>query len=103
MNDGDNRYPVKITVLRRTLNEDFLAQYATSKWDQCERLTEGQVFISRNMEMPDGFCSHAWQVLYPFVFIQARGGRMQGTKDGGFLSCCNDGFRPVFFKIEKAT
>ena len=99
--NGNNCCAVRITVLRRTQNEDFLEQYATSKWDKCDLFEEGQVFTSRNMEMPDHFCSHAWQVIYPFVFIQARGGRMQGTKNGDFISCCNDGFRPVFFRIER--
>ena len=96
-----NKNSVKITVLKRTQNEDFLKQFATSIWDKCEVFSEGQEFVSVNVEMPAGFCSHAWQVLYPFVLVQARGGSMRGTKDGCFVSCCNDGFRPVFFKIER--
>ena len=39
---------VRITVLKRSRNEDFLESYADSMWEPCERLSEGQEFISKN-------------------------------------------------------
>lgn len=92
---------VKITVLRRTLNEDFLSDYAESIWEPCERLEEGQEFICEGINMPAGFCSWAWTDIAPYVMTLARGGNFRGTREGVFVSCCTDGYRPVFFKIER--
>jgi uncharacterized repeat protein (TIGR04076 family) len=32
---------------------------------------------------------------------EARGGDFVGVKPGTFVTCCTDGFRPVFFKLER--
>ena len=92
---------VKITVLRRTQNKDFLGDYAESIWDPCERLTEGQEFISQSVNMPEGFCSGAWADIQKYVMTLSRGGNFRGTSPGTFVTCCTDGYRPVFFKVER--
>lgn len=92
---------IKITVLRRTLNEDFLRDYADSLWEPCERFAEGQEFISRGLDMPEGFCSWAWCDVQKCVMTLARGGNFRGVPPGVFVTCCTDGYRPVFFKIER--
>ena len=92
---------VKITILRQTLNDDFLEKYADSLWEPCERFTEGQEFISCGVNMPDGFCSWAWCDIQSYVMTLARGGNFRGVKPGVFITCCTDGFRPVFFEIKR--
>jgi len=92
---------IKITVLRRLHNRDFLENYADRVWEPCERLKEGQVFISEGANMPDGFCSWAWCDIQKYVLTLARGGDLLGVRPGTFVTCCTDGFRPVFFKLER--
>jgi uncharacterized repeat protein (TIGR04076 family) len=50
---------LKITILSRSQNADHLKQYAETIWDPCERLLEGQEFISEGANIPAGFCSWA--------------------------------------------
>ena len=92
---------VKITVLRRTRNDDFLKSEAESLWEPCERLQEGQAFICRGANMPDGFCCWAWCDIQKYVLTLARGGNFLGVRPGVFVTCCTDGFRPVFFRLER--
>ena len=92
---------VKITVLKRSHNDDFLAQWADFDWEPCERLQEGQEFVAVCGNMPEGFCSWAWADLQKYVLTLARGGNFLGVKNGVFVTCCTDGFRPVFFKVER--
>jgi uncharacterized repeat protein (TIGR04076 family) len=92
---------VRITILKRTQNEEFLARYAESKWEPCERLQKGQEFVSDGANMPTGFCSWAWADIQKYVMVLARGGNFLGVNPGTFVTCCTDGFRPVFFGLER--
>jgi uncharacterized repeat protein (TIGR04076 family) len=92
---------VRITVLRRSQNVDFLEAYAESVWEPCERLIEGRSFVSKRANIPLGFCSWAWADIQKYVLVLARGGNFVGVKPGTFVTCCTDGFRPVFFLIER--
>lgn len=92
---------VKITVLRRSVNEDFLREYAKSIWEACDMFTDGQEFICDGIKIPEGFCGWAWADLHQFVLTLARGGNFVGVKPGVFISNCTDGFRPVSFKLER--
>ena len=92
---------IRITVLRRTVNEDFYRDYATVPSQPCERLQDGQQFVSHGANMPEGFCSGAWCDIQKYVLTLARGGDFIGTVTGVFVTCCTDGYRPVFFKIER--
>lgn len=95
---------VRITVLRNTFNQDFVDTYAEAyqgqPWRPCDLLQEGQTFVTSGW-MPEGFCSHAWADILRYVMVLARGGDFVGVKPGTFVTCCTDGFRPVFFKIER--
>ena len=92
--------PVRITVLRRTVFDEFNV-YKTGKASPCERLKEGQAFVSKGANMPEGFCSWAWADIQKYVLTVARGGNLLGSKPGTFVSCCTDGYRPVIFLIER--
>jgi len=99
-----NPHQVRITVLKNSFNQDFVDEYTEiykgQPWKLCDLLHEGQEFISEGW-MPEGFCSFAWSDILQYVLVLARGGNFVGVKPGTFVTCCTDGFRPVFFKIER--
>ena len=50
------------------------------------------------------FCSEAWDAISRYIYTALQGGAiMHGwTKDDRvMIACCNDGTRPVIFKIER--
>ena len=79
---------VKIVVLKRLLHKDLLERHAKSIWGPCERLSEGQEFISDNVNMPEGFCSWAWADIQKYVMTLARGGDFVGVRPGMCITCC---------------
>ena len=66
----------------------------------CHAYPEGHSFISDG-HMPEGFSDWAWADIQKYVITLARGGNMLGTKPGTFVTNCTDGFRPVFFLLER--
>lgn len=99
---------VKITVLRTTLNKDLAAEYGVEGLDACPMLKEGQVFYA-DYAKPDGLCDEAWKAIYQYVFALAHGAGTDGglfyygdwiRKPGVAICSCNDGLRPVIFKLE---
>ena len=96
------RHAVKITVIKCSVNNDIMDQHADSRWEPCEVFSQGQEYISsEGHNMPEGFCSWAWADILKCVLTLSRGGDFVGVKPGTFVSCCSDGFRPVFFKLER--
>ena len=94
---------VKITVIRKVWYRDLSEKYENPIEHSCD-LVEGQTFISRGGEIPDGFCESAWGSMKDFVQDLAAGG---GDFYGGWMKdpksamiSCNDGFRPVSFLLE---
>ena len=97
---------VKITVLRKTLQEDLAREYGAEGLTTCPMLREGQVFYA-DYAKPDGLCDEAWKAIYQYAFALAH-----GAGDGLFyfgdwirrpgvaICSCNDGLRPVIFKLE---
>ena len=77
---------VKITVLKTTLDEELAAEYGAEGLGPCPMLREGQVFYA-DYAKPDGLCDEAWKAIYQYVFALA-------------ICSCNDGLRPVIFKLE---
>lgn len=92
---------VKIAVMKRLLHKELLEKYCESIWEPCERLKEGQEFVSEGVNMPEGFCGWAWADIQKYVMTLARGGNFVGVEPGIFVTCCTDGFRPVIFKLER--
>ena len=98
----------KITVLRKTFQKDLAEEYGIDGLTTCPMLQEGQVFYA-DWECPEGFCNEAWKAIYQYVFALAHGVGKNGElfyygvciyKDGVAICSCNDGLRPVIFKIE---
>ena len=97
---------VRITVLRKTLQEDLAKEYGVAGLTKCPMLTEGQVFYA-DYAKPEGMCDEAWKAIYQYVFALAHGGKdtlfYVGDwidKRGVAICSCNDGLRPVIFKLE---
>lgn len=97
---------VKITVLKTTFNEELAAEYGAAGLKACPMLKEGQVFYA-DYAKPDGFCDEAWKAIYQYAFALAHGAGNDVSYYGdwirvpGVAICsCNDGLRPVIFKLE---
>ena len=72
--------------------------------DPCPVLKAGQVFYATNT-CPKGMCDAAWRTINQYVFALACGVReFYGggwmKEPGKVITCCNDGLRPVYFKLE---
>ncbi|MGN0015449.1 MAG: TIGR04076 family protein [Candidatus Gastranaerophilaceae bacterium] len=95
---------VKITVLRKTFQEDLAKEYGVENLKPCSMFKEGQVFYA-DWAKPDNFCDEAWKAIYQYVFALAHGAELFYYQDwiktpGVAICSCNDGLRPVIFKLE---
>jgi len=96
---------VKITVIKTSIFEDIVKQYGPEGFGTCPVHKEGEVFYT-GFGKPDGFCDEAWKAIYQFVFSLWSGGDEFYFGDwltvpGVAIGCCNDGLRPVVFRIER--
>ncbi len=97
---------VKITVLKTSLNEDLAAIYGVDGLSACPMLKVGDEFLA-DWAKPEGFCDEAWKAIYQYVFALSHGVNElfyygDWIKEKGVAICaCNDGIRPVIFKLEK--
>ena len=94
---------IRITAIRKACYPDLMAQYENPIEHACD-VEEGQVWIAKGWEKPEGFCDSAWDSISPFVMTLAHGG---GNFYDGWMKnpysamiSCNDGFRPVSFYLE---
>ena len=95
---------VKITVLRTTFQQDLANEYGVEGLDVCPFHREGQVFYA-DYAKPKGLCDEAWKAIFQHVFALAHGVETFYYGDwirrpGTAICCCNDGLRPVIFKLE---
>jgi len=99
----------KITVIKRELYEDLRDQYAKNpKTGKCSFFSEGQEFVVSTktyLTMLDGkFCSYAWEAISKWIYAAIQGGPLMPgyiNDEKTMIACCNDGIRPVIFKIER--
>lgn len=96
----------KITVLKTMFNQELAAEYGAEGLTACPMLKEGQVFYA-DYSKPQGFCDEAWKAIYQYVFALSHGAGNglfyygDWIRRPGMAVCsCNDGLRPVIFKIE---
>ena len=96
----------KITVLKTTLDKELAEEYGVPGLGACPMMREGQVFYA-DYAKPEGFCDEAWKAVYQYVFALSHGAG-EGLfyygdwirKPETAICSCNDGLRPVIFKIE---
>ena len=99
----------KITIVRREYYQDLANEYlANPNIGKCNKFFDGQEFVVDKesfVKMMNGeFCSEAWDCISKYVYTALQGGSiMHGwTNDEKvMITCCNDGIRPVIFKLER--
>ena len=107
-------YKCKITVLRKECYSELQERYLSDpKSGACPCFEVGDEFVlERNSERDDFWhmldgkfpCAEAWDCIKRYVYSALQGGSiMRGwTNDEKMMiACCNDGTRPVIFKIER--
>ncbi|MFX0015965.1 MAG: TIGR04076 family protein [Promethearchaeota archaeon] len=101
-------YDCKITVLKRTVNEDLITEYLKEKFQEiqpCEQFKDGQEFIvtkEKRYSPPEGFCKWAWADIRHDLLTLAYGGTIPHMKnEKANIVGCTDYYRPVYFKIER--
>lgn len=97
----------KITVLKKTFDQELAQEYGAEGLSACPMLKEGQEFYA-DYACPDGFCDEAWKAIYQYVFALSHNSGQELfyygdwiRKPGVAICSCNDGLRPVIFKIER--
>lgn len=97
---------VKITVLKTTFQDDLAKEYGVEGLSTCPFHNAGQTFYA-DYAKPEGLCDEAWKAIYQYVFAMAHGAP-EGLwyfsdwikTPGVAIVSCNDGLRPVIFKLE---
>lgn len=118
------KHKVKVTVLRTTVNGDLQEEYlANPESGSCPCFKPGDVFeFWREPDRDDfykfgrgcGFregdesldfpCAEAWDCISRYIYSGLQGGAFMRnwTRDERvMIACCNDGTRPVIFKLER--
>lgn len=97
---------VKITVLKTTLDQELALEYGAEGLAACPMHEVGQVYYA-DYAKPEQFCDEAWKAIYQYVFALAHGAGNELfyygdwiRKPGVAICGCNDGLRPVIFKLE---
>lgn len=111
------KHECKVTVLETKLFPDLQREYlADPESGVCPCFEVGQEFTFRRDAEHDDFwhfgrdlnpafpCAEAWDCISRYIYTALQGGSiMQGwTRDERvMIACCNDGTRPVVFKLER--
>ena len=107
------QHKCKVTVLRKELFSDLQKQYlADPASGACPFYEEGQEFVFKRYASRDDFwtmgkgtqCSEAWDAISRYIYTALQGGaimRNWTNDERVMIACCNDGTRPVVFKIER--
>lgn len=111
------KYQCKVTVLDKKCFTDYQEQYlADPKSGTCPCFEVGQTYLFEREDGKDDFwhfgadlsprfpCAEAWDAISRYIYTALQGGSiMHGwtNDDRIMIACCNDGTRPVIFKIER--
>ena len=114
------QHKCKITVLETKVFPDLQEKYlANPQSGPCPCFEAGQVFEFERTPENDSFyhlgkgtlvggwdfpCGEAWDAVSRYVYAALQGGSIMKswTNDNRMMiACCNDGTRPVVFKIER--
>ena len=83
------------------VSEEELFQPHRRKWaDNATQTAVWEVYKLMNGK----FCGEAWDAISRYVYTALQGGSIMHkctNDDRMMITCCNDGTRPVIFKIER--
>ena len=94
---------IKITVLKRTFNQELADAYCKQDTEPCPGFADGQEFIVDGLTKPEGFCDWAWNDIHKCYMTLMFGGNFSNwmKADNNIIACCTDGIRPVIFNLER--
>ncbi|MGI6216938.1 MAG: TIGR04076 family protein [Coriobacteriales bacterium] len=111
------RHQCKVTVIDKKCYEDLQGKYlADPKSGSCPVFEVGQEYVFDRLPDKDDFqsfghnldpkfpCAEAWDCISRYIYTALAGGAIMKswTNDERIMiACCNDGTRPVIFKIER--
>lgn len=107
------QHKCKVTVIRKELYPDLQETYlADPQSGPCPFYNVGDEFVFERYRDRDDFwtmgrgsqCSEAWDCISRYIYTALQGGAvMRGwtADERVMIACCNDGTRPVVFKIER--
>lgn len=107
------QHKCKVTVIDKKCFADFQSQYlADPQSGPCPFYQVGDEFLFERYGDEDTFwregngtqCAEAWDCISRYIYTALQGGSiMRGwTNDERMMiACCNDGTRPVIFRIER--
>ena len=97
------KYDIRITVLKKLEVPASHREYAADGVHiHCAAYKEGQEFLCRNVEKPEGFCSWAWAAVQEKVVFLALGHDFRWIRKKGVeVVSCADGPHSVLYKLER--
>ena len=107
------QHECKITVLDTKVFPEYQKEYlANPSSGVCQFFKKGDTFLLKRTSQQDDFyhlmdgkfCGEAWDCISRYVYTALQGGSIMHNwtnDDRMMIACCNDGTRPVIFKIER--
>lgn len=107
------QHKCRVRVIDKKCFDDFQEKYlADPKSGACPFYNVGDEFIFERYDERDDFwtmgkgsqCSEAWDCISRYIYTALQGGsimRNWTNDERMMIACCNDGTRPVIFKIER--
>ncbi len=107
------QHKCKVTVIDKKCFTEYQEQYlADPKSGACPFYNVGDTFIFERYGEEDTFwregngtqCAEAWDCISRYIYTALQGGsimRNWTNDERMMIACCNDGTRPVIFKIER--
>ena len=107
------QHECRITVLDTKVFPEYQEKFlANPKSGPCPCFKKGDTFLLKRTSEQDDFyhlmngkfCGEAWDAISRYVYTALQGGSImhRWTNDERMMiACCNDGTRPVIFKIER--
>lgn len=107
------QYKCKVTVIDKKCFTDLQERYlADPKSGACPFYNVGDEFIFERYGGEDTFwregsgtqCAEAWDCISRYIYTALQGGsimRNWTNDERMMIACCNDGTRPVIFRIER--
>ena len=107
------QYKCKVTVIDKKCFADYQQQYlADPASGPCPFYSVGDEFLFERYGGEDTFwragsgsqCAEAWDCISRYIYSALQGGSiMRGwtSDERVMIACCNDGTRPVIFKIQR--